>query len=205
MANNLTKTLTSVFGNTVYHSNTPKPPYESKNAYGETEGYRWYYGDAITLNFHLTGEFTVDSNSIIYTAHNDAPTESTVGTIDQKAYNITDLISWTCVAIVGTTYTWEQDREFIYDPSANQMVYISAKELVKSKYAVVKIYDRMHAVVLEKQFNEGLTDIRLDISTEESETLFPRGIYNCELCLFDTATSSKMTIIDASDCILMVE
>lgn len=44
---------------------TASKPYELYNAKNELEGYFWYYGDAINLDFSIEGEVTLDDGTYI--------------------------------------------------------------------------------------------------------------------------------------------
>ena len=46
----------------------PKVPFESYNAKGELDGYWWYYGDTIVLEFNITGEVVIEGSDEYVTA-----------------------------------------------------------------------------------------------------------------------------------------
>lgn len=42
----------------------PKMPFESYNAKGELDGYWWYQGDTMTLEFNITGEVVIEGDEM---------------------------------------------------------------------------------------------------------------------------------------------
>lgn len=46
----------------------PRVPFESYNAKGELDGYWWYYGDTMALEFNITGEVVIEGSDAYVTA-----------------------------------------------------------------------------------------------------------------------------------------
>lgn len=185
----------------------PKP-FEVYDAKGNLIGYSWHYGDTVNLQFSIMGEVTVDSNAIIYKAHGMKPTQNTAGEINQKCYNIDDLISWTCTGISpGTThrfvYEWTQDNEFTYPDDGVQDVYITAKDFVKNKLIQVQILNLKRGIVESRLF-EADTMIEFIVNRELSERLTV-GTYLVTLTLIDRLHSTSIELLGGRDCQLIVK
>lgn len=170
-----------------------KAPNVEYNVENEPVGYYWYYGDTINLRIHLTGSIKVAQDSIIYTATGQAPTTETVGIIDQKAYNVIDLISWTCTAIIDSDYIWTQDDDFI-TPDAGKGVYFTAEKYLEGKTVRATIYNFRHEQVDNKIFL-GNTIITYPIDAELSNKLV-KGVYYLEVVVCDELKNSYRTVID---------
>lgn len=176
-------------------------PYEEYNKQGDLIGYFWRYGETLNLEFNIEGEITVESDAIVYIEEGDGPTISTEGELGKRAYNITDLVSWTLTKIVENNYIWEPDTEFIYDENSDVSVYISAEDFLSDKNVEVVIYNFRMEPVYNKIY-EGTSKIVLPITREISEQM-KRGIYYCELSVFNSDLSMK--IFDSHDCVLLVK
>lgn len=176
-------------------------PYEEYNTKGELVGYFWRYGEALNLEFNIDGEITVESDAIIFEQPGAAPTSNTIGKLGQKAYNIFDLVSWTCRSTSKGNYSWIQDDEFTYNPDADHDVYIDANEYLKNKRVSFDIYNFRLEPVFHRVF-DGTSKIIVNITPEISKTL-KKGIYYCSLTVFNSDVNMK--IFDTSDCTLMVK
>lgn len=178
-------------------------PYAEYNAEGELVGYYWYYGDTVNLQFNVSGEVTVDKSSIIYDIHGQTPDENTVGEIDQRAYNLIDLISWACTAISGDIYTWTQDEEFTYPTDGDKLYYITAKELLKQMTAKVCLYNFRYELI--QTFNAvGSNLITVSIDKELSDKLI-KGIYYITLTMTDDKSNTYIPVIRDKECVINVK
>lgn len=164
-----------------------RKPYEEYNAEGKLVGYYWYYGDAINLQFEITGEVSVDNDAIVYTALGDYPTTSTIGTIGQKAYNITESKSWTCSEIIESNdqieyiYIWLEDSEFKYPDNGGKAIYISASQYLTGKKARIEIFDFRYNKILEQVIDaSSINNFNIDLETSAK---LLKGIYYCQVSL----------------------
>lgn len=191
-----------------------KLPYEEYNDMGEFVGYSWKYGDTVTLEFNLSGELTVESNALIYTALGASPDESTVGTINQKAYNTTDLISWTCTSIKDDTYTWTQNEEWSA-PSAGINTYVTVKDYLENKYLYIDIYNFRYEKEYSSEAIEAKEIIYLDMTpdmisttpnmTEVEYKPLSRGVHYLTLTLKDEDNNYIDTLIGQQECPLIIK
>lgn len=184
----------------------PTKPYEQYNAEGELIGYWWNYKDILNLEFNITGNITVESNAIIYTVTGEAPLEDTEGEIDQKAYNIIDLRSWTCTDIIQeeetVSYIWTEDEEFTYPEDGETNIYMSAADFLVDKQITVQLYNfRMEQIAI-KTF-AGNSRIIFPIDKELSEKMVKSNYY-CTLTVWSGQDLNK-TILSQEDCILTVK
>lgn len=184
----------------------PRKPYEDCNVKGELTGYWWNYGDTINLDFHITGDIVVEDDAIVYTAINDKPTEETIGVAGQKAYNITDLKSWTC-DIIDNVCIWVEDEEFTNPEAGSRNIYVSAEEYVKNRYITFTLYNfRMEEI--DKQTFEGATDIIYEINEELSNKLV-KGVYYGKLTLWEKNIENTpkliFTLFDSTSCTFTVK
>lgn len=174
-------------------------PYEEYNTKGELVGYFWRYGETLNLEFNLDGEIVVEHDAIILLAKGETPSEDT-GTINQRAYNVVDKISWTCTGSVEDKRVWTQDTEFRY-PEQGTSVYISANDYLKDKQIELTLYNfRMEPV--HTQLFTGKPKVIFPITTELSKKLL-RGIYYCSLKVFNDAVN--INVFDTADCMLLVK
>lgn len=175
-------------------------PFEEYNSKGELIGYFWHYGESLNLEFNIDGEITVEDRAIILNHSGQTPSV-TEGGKGQRAYNIVDLISWTCVDVQNGLCQWEEDEEFTYDVDSDNSVYISADTYLKNKNIELKLYNFRHEEIYQQVF-EGKSRIIFNITPDLSKML-KRGIYYCSLTVFNKDVN--MTIFDASDCTLVVK
>lgn len=181
--------------------NQASKPYECYNAQGDLEGYCWYYGDGLNLEFNIDGEITVESNAIIYKSAGLEPNGKTVGAIGQRAYNITDLRSWTCSYFIDNTYVWVEDAEFTYPLGEDKSVYLSAEKYLEDKTLIFCLYNFRMEEIYRETFS-GTPSVIIPITPELSKTLV-KGIYYCSLTAVSAKTSE--TIFDARDCKILVK
>lgn len=173
----------------------PIKPYEDYNDKNELIGYWWYYGNTVVLEFNINGEITIEDDAIIYTNTTQQPSVTTEGRIGQKAYNIVDLKSWTCMNIIyedGNVlkYNWVLDSEFVYPEDGQRNVYIDAEDFLKDKQAVVKLYNFRREIIDTKTY-QASTNIKYVIDKEFSEKLV-RGNYFVSLEIFDETLNATI-------------
>jgi hypothetical protein len=158
-----------------------RKPYEEYDAEGKLVGYYWYYGEAINLQFEVTGEVSVDNDAIIYTALGDGPTTSTLGKVNQKAYNIVENKSWTCTSVIvlreDITYVWVEDSIFEYPNNGGKSIYISANQYLADKKARIEVYNFRYEKMFE-QVVEANSIINFNIDLDLSAKLL-KGVYYC--------------------------
>lgn len=177
-------------------------PYGDYNALGQLQGYYWHYGDTVNLTFHLDGEISVESDAILYTGYGEEPTEQTVGTIGQRAYNVLDLVSWTCDAIIDGKYIWNRDSEFIYPEDSARKVYMTASDFLHGKQASVTIYNFRYEPFYSK-IVEAKDTITISIDKETSK-MFTKGTYYLTLQIFDDSSLLYIPVIKGKDCAITV-
>jgi hypothetical protein len=199
--NNLNKQIKTPQSYTKLERNKASKPYELYNIKNELEGYYWYEGEIFNLEFNIDGEITIESNSLIFNAPGECPNLLTEGRIGQKAYNISDLISWTCISIAVDNYIWEQDSEFIYPLGAEKSVFVSAKEYLKDKIIKATFYNFRLEEMFSKTF-EGQSQIIISIDNELKD-FFKKGIYYCSLEVSGSNTYQKL--FGPQDCKLLVK
>ena len=176
-------------------------PYEEYNKKGELVGYFWRYGETLNLEFNIDGEITIESDAIIFRQTAIIPSDYTMGKVGQRAYNIIDYRSWTCVAVDNGKYVWEEDSVFTYPQVSDRKVYIPADSYLKDKHVEVVLYNfRMEPVC--KKLYDAATTIVFPIDKELSEKLV-KGIYYCSVSVFNDTTSVK--VFDTTDGCLLVK
>ena len=196
---NLNNVSTKVESYTALNPIESSKPYEEYNVKGELIGYKWYYGNSINLEFNIDGQVTVEDDAIIYYASGEKPLNTTRAHIGQRCYNVKDLVSWTCTAVVNTLYTWTMDEEFTY-PNTTNYVYVSAEDYIKDKTLRLTFFDFRMRVVHEV-VQQGNTTMVVDIDSELSQK-FVKGVYYCRLDVFNNNIND--TIFDVKDCVFNV-
>ena len=122
------------------------------------------------------------------------------GTVGQRAYNVVDLRSWTCVAVTQDTCYWTEDAEFTYNEEAEKKVIIPSSRYLLGKKIVVKLYN-FRFEEIEKQTFTGKPVIVYPITKERSEKM-KRGVYYCAVDV--VSPNEVLSIFTTSDCILVV-
>lgn len=177
-------------------------PYEEYNTQGELIGYFWRYGETLNLEFNIDGEITVESDAIIFTNAGVFPDETTIGKVNQRAYNIIDLRSWTCTSVINdTTYIWEEDLEFEYDETSSKSIYVPAQYYLEDKFIELTIYNFRFEAIYKESIKAG-TSVVFQIDSNLSKKLV-KGIYYCSLVVYDNNTNKK--IFSPDDCVLVVK
>lgn len=177
-------------------------PFEEYNTKGELTGYSWRQGETLNLEFNIDGEITLEANAILFKATGQTPVTNTVAKVGQRAYNIIDLRSWTCVAITSNgDRTWQEDAEFTYPLNSDRSVYISAADYLKDKSVEVTLFNFRMEPICKKIYSASPTII-FAIDRELSKIL-PRGIYYCSVVVFNNDVC--YTIFDSTDCNLLVK
>lgn len=203
MFTNYDENSTTCPRNTVRECHSNRVPYAEYNANNELVGYYWYYGDTVDIQFDVTGEVTIESDAIVYTAPGDMPQENTVGYINQKAYNIVDYISWTCVAIIEGKYIWEEDKIFEAPANDGRLLYISAKNFLKDMLYKICIYNGRYELLYTFDGNAS-TNISLHIDEDLSNELV-KGIYYITLTVANKNSTNFIPLIKDKECILLVK
>lgn len=170
------------------------------DSHGNIIGYYWHYGDTLNLEFNIDGEITIESDAILLTEPGQTPTINLSGYIGQKAYNIVDLVSWTCSALTNQHTIWTKDDEFTYDEMSSRSVYVDASEFLQNKKLQFTIYNFRREVVLQ-EFHTGKTKFVFNINKELSKNL-KKGIYYCSLAAVDDVC--YIPIFNTEDCVLSV-
>lgn len=165
--------------------------------------FSWAYKDTVKLEFKLTGKISVDSNSIIYTVSGETPTSQTVGEVNQKAFNIADLKSWTCTFTEIDNYTWEQDETFVYPSSGDRLIYVTASNYLLGRLAEVTIYNFRYEKIYSWEI-EATPLITIPVDSETSEKVFKPGVYYCGLQVKEYDGSDIKTAISPEDCCIYV-
>lgn len=177
-------------------------PYEEYNAKGELIGYFWHYGETINLEFNIDGEITVESDAIIFTNRGEAPVLTTIAKVNQRAYNVIDLRSWTCTGVVNDTYyVWEEDAEFEFDESSATSIYVPAQYYLEDKFVKFTLYNFRFEPIHEESTKAG-TSVVFEIDPELSKKLV-KGVYYCSLDVYNKETVK--TIFCPHDCTLLVK
>lgn len=203
MFTNYDKNSTTCPRITVEECYSDRVPYAEYNANNELVGYYWYYGDTVDIQFDVTGEITVESDSIVYTASGDMPQENTVGYINQKAYNIVDYISWTCVAIIEDKYTWEKDETFETPINGGRLLFISARNYLKDMLYKICIYDSRYELLYTFDGDASI-NISLHIDEDLSKELV-KGIYYITLTVANKNSTNFIPLIKDKECVLLVK
>lgn len=200
--------------NLVCSFNTPKSytkldpiqaskPYEEYNTKGELIGYSWYQGETLNLEFNIDGEIVVESDAIIFAAIAEIPTITTKGYVGQRAYNVVDMRSWTCVVSDESMgYAWEEDPEFEHDlENAAKKIYISAADYLSDKKLELRLLNFRFEPIHTQMF-AGSSRIIFNIDKELSAKLL-KGIYYCSLTVI--GDSVRTPVFEARDCTLLVK
>ena len=181
-----------------------KEPFGDYNALGELQGYFWYYGETINLNFSLDGAITVENDAIVYVGYGEEPTSMTVGYQGQRAYNVVDLKSWTCaVAYPDTdTYTWVQDQEFTYPLNGGRTIYVTPSDYLQGKKMKVNIYN-FRRELFYSRIMDAKERFSINIDQETSK-MFTKGTYYLTLQVFDDSALLYLQVIKDKECTLTV-
>lgn len=182
-----------------------REPFANYNAKDELIGYYWYYGNTVVLTFNISGEVIVENTAIVYKVSGQEPDESTIGEIDQKAYNVVDLKAWVCTAIENDKYTWtEVDFESI---ETGKSVYITAKDYLQDKKIKIQLYDFQHQPIRDadgkfiestSRVFKGDSIINFSIDSDLANQL-SKGVYYCEVLVFDQNDNYIQTIFSQDD------
>ena len=175
-------------------------PYEEYNVKGELIGYSWPQGEILNLEFVIDGVITVEDSAIVLTAHGDVPSDTT-GALGARAYNVTDLKSWTCKNIIDGKFLWIEDAEFTYNDSCSRSIYVTSDDYMKDKKIRVDIYN-FRKEIIHSQLFEGSNRVKLIID-ENLTKIMTRGIYSCSMTVIGDNLSTKL--FDSSDCVLLVK
>lgn len=176
-------------------------PYELYDAKGELEGYYWYKGDQLTLDFSIDGELTLECNAIVFTVPGESPTMQTEARLGQMAYNIIDYKSWKCISYFKNKYVWEPQEEFIYPLNGDKSVYVDASDYMKDKILTFTIYNFRMEPIFNKNY-PGTASFKVAID-EELTNKMPKGIYYCSLEV--AGKDSHQTVFAPDDCKLLVK
>lgn len=176
-------------------------PFEEYNAKGELVGYFWRQGETLNLEFNIEGVVTIESDAILLTTKNQTPGSHTLGKSGQRAYNIVDLRSWTCVGRNGLEFFWEEDSEFIYPVESKRSVYISAEDYLRDKFVNITLYNfRMEPI--HTITSVATPSVKLEITKELSSKL-SKGVYYCSVKVYNETMSTD--VFTTSDCTLIVK
>lgn len=186
-----------------YDSSSFKRPTKEYLVNKEEPVFSWNYGDTIKLEFKVSGKINVDSSSIIYYGNGEEPTSSTQGYVDQKAFNVTELKSWTCTFAEIDNYTWVQDETFVYPTSGDKSIYVTASNYLLNRLAKVTIYNFRHEQIHNWEV-EATPLITIPIDSMTSETIFKPGVYYCGLVVEEKDFSERRTVINPEDCCIYV-
>lgn len=176
-------------------------PYELYDAKGNLEGYYWYEGNQIVLDFSIDGEITIESNALILSVANQVPSNRTEGRLGQQIYNIIDKRSWTCTAYAGLDFVWTENDEFIHPLDKGVPVFIDAADYLKDKSLRFNLYNfRMD--VIHTISNSGTNKFKIFIDNDLAKKLV-RGIYYCSLEVI--SKDGTETLFAPTDCKLLVK
>ena len=199
--NNLSKNIKTPCSYSKLQSIEDSKPFELYNAKGELEGYTWYYGNKLVLDFDIDGEIRVEGNAIVYTSATEEPSVETEGRIGQKAYNIIDHKCWKCVGYTGRYYIWQIQENFVYPINGQRCIYIDVADYMKDKIVTFNIFNFR----LENIYNinlDGSANIKIYVDDELAKLLV-KGIYYCSLEVAGPDTHE--TIFSPEDCKIVIK
>ena len=202
--NNLVNRFPLVKSYTKLNPVAASKPYEEYDAKGNLVGYSWYQGETLNLEFNIDGEVVVENDAIVFTAHGDIPSVYTQGHINQRAYNVVDMRSWTCaqIDVQNGVYYWQEDEEFDHDrEGSTDSIYVSAKEYLSGKKLEFSVYNFRHEPIYTKLF-DGTSSLVVTIDSDLSKR-FLKGIYTCSLTVVDDFV--RTSVFNTTDCILLVK
>lgn len=176
-------------------------PYELYNAKNELEGYFWYHGESIVLDFAIDGEITVETDALVFNSKGEYPSETTKGYVGQVAYNTADYKAWKCSTIVDKRYIWTQEGEIGYNSALSRSIYIDASDYLRDKNIELKIFDFRYNQIYSKII-AGTEKALFEIDKELSTKMIP-GIYYCSLEVYNDRVNQK--IFGTDNCKLLVK
>ena len=159
------------------------------NAKGNFVGVSWHRGETVDLEFPLCDRVFVDSDAIIYEGADECPTPLTIGHSGQKAYNVVDKKSWTCVGISNQHYIWTLDAELLVPADGTKEIIFPRDWTDKS--VIFNIYNFRWEEVFA-QTVEAADNVVLPIGAELSESLY-EGSYYCVVKLQKEGSSEVIT------------
>lgn len=184
-----------------------KMPYAEYDEDGHLVAYTWKYGETVNLRFQLNGMIKIDNDAIVYYAKNDVPNAQTVGFIDQRAYNVVDLRSWTCTAILedegNLTYIWTEDPEFYYPFNGGRSLYISIQEYMKNKKVIFTFMDNRYFPIFERVVEPEDTFFTIPIDEELSNSL-QKGVYFYKIAIVSNDSVVQKIVADPETCVINI-
>ena len=185
---------------------TSNKPYEEVDELGNIISYWWYQGNTVDIVLDFSGEITLTNDIIVYTVSEEGPESTTIGQIDQYAYNIIDNIWWKCSTIVDDEYTWTQLEEAPEDLNITEdnykSIYISIKDYLKDKQIQVRLYNFRWEQIDMQTFN-GSSSITYSIDQTLADSL-PKGIYHLSVVIQEKDVLTK-TVYENPDIVCMIK
>ena len=173
-------------------------PFEEYDAHGQLIGYSWNQGETLNLEFNIDGEIGIEKNAVVMSNIGQTPSE-TSAFLNQRAYNVVDLRSWTCTNIQDGKFVWTEDKEFTYDDTGTP-VFITASKYLEDKQVSVTLYNFRREPIYTTTF-PGNTRVVLAIDKDLSARMM-KGIYYCSLTVFNDNINTPVFL--PSDCVLLV-
>ena len=168
-----------------------KLPFKDYDIRGDLIGYSWNYGDTLELTFNVNPIILVEKDAIIYTEENEAPTNETVGRLNQMAYNTYDFKCWRCRTLDQTTYVWELLPSFTFPKGLKDGKEIRLqlyKDIEDYKGTLTILNFRWEAVTSFDIIGDNT--VTVEITPEISKKLV-KGFYYAEIELTDEKSVIK--------------
>lgn len=135
-------------------------------------GYAWDYGESVNIEIKHQIHLTLQENAI-YTFEDVDPTESTVGEVGQRYYNLYNLTSFVCESAFEGVYTWQRDENLTF--FSNEPIEIDVPINMTGKSTIVELLNFRRELIDEKEF-AGQNTINWVLTHEESAK-YLGGIY----------------------------
>ncbi len=161
------------------------------NIKGQCIGYKWDYGNSISINFTINKPIRIPDDAIVYVNVGKYPTAETLGYIGRKCYNLVDVRSWTCTDIYNiqgvVTYEWTMDDDIVTYSDNTREVELTPD--MTNKTLMLDFRDWRHESVYTV-LAEDSSVIAFVLTKEQSAEKFIRGVYTC-----------TVSIVSDTDCI----
>lgn len=157
----------------IYKAVDTNLPYELYNIKEEHIGYGWAKEAYFDLEVPFDLSFYVPTDSVIFETSGMCPTLSTFSREGQKAYNVKDMISWTCKRFGNTGILWEQDNDLEVCKDKGFEVKFTPNSLDIKMIITNFRYEK----IFEKSFN--VSSDKLYVDTKELD--LDNGVYNVEI------------------------
>lgn len=148
------------------------------------KNYKWNYGETFNIDYTVNTDITIMNDDIIFRNKGEEPTQSLIGELNQRIYNVVDIKEWICKEIIDDNiYNWELQKTFIVPANGDKSETLTPD--YSDKIITINFYDYRRELFYTEELVNNDNIFTFEMTSEKSKD-FIKGVYYLEIKADDT-------------------